>query len=276
MEKKNWYFEYIYKVWKTAVRISENVPDGAAGIPDQLCSGRFGGNRLVVDQAFVCGGGLPGRHQNRSPDAGSYFIVHWGVHSADRRLHAILPELYVIDDDDSGWKTRHVSGKTGCGAVSGDNAATGSVAACAGCGCGNRHDRDRLASGRTSRDGCLDRRLSLFPDLRCAFDLQPVFAAASFGVLDDGNERHRGSDGGGGDFNNMPQLIYGKWMQRIGTFLLPVFVITNFPGLFLMGELSAPMAVWGVAAPVVFFFDRTGGVESGSEELYVGEHVRSF
>jgi len=55
------------------------------------------------------------------------------------------------------------------------------------------------------------------------------------------------------DFNNMPQLIYGKWMQRIGTFLLPVFVITNFPGLFLMGELSAPMAVWGVAAPIVFF-----------------------
>ena len=51
----------------------------------------------------------------------------------------------------------------------------------------------------------------------------------------------------------MPQLIYGKWMQRIGTFLLPVFVITNFPGLFLMGELSAPMAVWGVAAPIVFF-----------------------
>ena len=52
MEKENWYFEYIYKVWKTAVRISENVPDGAAGIPDQLCSGRFGGNRLVVDQAL--------------------------------------------------------------------------------------------------------------------------------------------------------------------------------------------------------------------------------
>ena len=34
---------------------------------------------------------------------------------------------------------------------------------------------------------------------------------------------------------------------------LPVFVITNFPGLFLMGELSVPMAVWGVAAPIVFF-----------------------
>lgn len=56
------------------------------------------------------------------------------------------------------------------------------------------------------------------------------------------------------DFNNMPQLIYGKWMQRIGTFILPVFVITNFPGLFLMGQLSFGMMAWGVIAPVLFFF----------------------
>ncbi len=55
------------------------------------------------------------------------------------------------------------------------------------------------------------------------------------------------------DFNNMPQLIYGKWMQRIGTFLLPVFVITNFPGLFVMGELSPLLMAWGVAAPILFF-----------------------
>lgn len=55
------------------------------------------------------------------------------------------------------------------------------------------------------------------------------------------------------DFNNMPSAIYGKWMQRIGTFLLPVFVITNFPGLFLMGQLSVGMMIWGVAAPVLFF-----------------------
>ena len=55
------------------------------------------------------------------------------------------------------------------------------------------------------------------------------------------------------DFNNMPQLIYGKWMQRIGTFLLPVFVITNFPGLFVMGELSPFLMAWGVAAPILFF-----------------------
>lgn len=56
------------------------------------------------------------------------------------------------------------------------------------------------------------------------------------------------------DFNNMPQMVYGKWLQRIGTFVLPVFVVTNFPGLFLMGELTPCMAAWGVAAPILFFF----------------------
>lgn len=55
------------------------------------------------------------------------------------------------------------------------------------------------------------------------------------------------------DFNNMPQMIYGKWMQRIGTFILPIFVITNFPGLFLMRELSKGMMAWAVALPVLFF-----------------------
>lgn len=55
------------------------------------------------------------------------------------------------------------------------------------------------------------------------------------------------------DFNNMPQLIYNKWVQRIGTFVLPIFVVTNFPGLFLMGELSVGLMVWGVLAPVTFF-----------------------
>lgn len=55
------------------------------------------------------------------------------------------------------------------------------------------------------------------------------------------------------DFNNMPSLIYGKWFRRIGTYILPVFVITNFPGLFLMGELSPWACIWGAGAPVLFF-----------------------
>ena len=55
------------------------------------------------------------------------------------------------------------------------------------------------------------------------------------------------------DFNNMPSMIYGKWMRRVGTWLLPIFVITNFPGLFLMGELSLWSCIWGAAAPFLFF-----------------------
>ncbi len=55
------------------------------------------------------------------------------------------------------------------------------------------------------------------------------------------------------DFNNMPYMIYGKWIQRIGTFILPIFIITNFPGLFLMGNLHPAMFVWAIVAPVLFF-----------------------
>ena len=51
----------------------------------------------------------------------------------------------------------------------------------------------------------------------------------------------------------MPYMIYGKWIQRIGTFILPIFIITNFPGLFLMGNLPPVMFVWAIAAPVLFF-----------------------
>ena len=55
------------------------------------------------------------------------------------------------------------------------------------------------------------------------------------------------------DFNNMPSMIYGKRFRQIGTYILPVFVITNFPGLFLMGELSPFACIWGAGAPVLFF-----------------------
>lgn len=55
------------------------------------------------------------------------------------------------------------------------------------------------------------------------------------------------------DFNNMPSMMYGKWFRRIGTYILPVFVITNFPGLFLMGELSVWACEWGAGVPVLFF-----------------------
>ena len=48
------------------------------------------------------------------------------------------------------------------------------------------------------------------------------------------------------DFNNTPMNLYPKWVQRLGILLLPVFLITNFPTLYVMGALSPAMQVWGL------------------------------
>lgn len=56
------------------------------------------------------------------------------------------------------------------------------------------------------------------------------------------------------DFNNMPMGIYSNWIQRLGTFVLPVFVITNFPGLCALDRLDPWSFLWGLAAPILFFF----------------------
>lgn len=54
-------------------------------------------------------------------------------------------------------------------------------------------------------------------------------------------------------FNNMPMTIYNKTIRHIGIFLLPIFMVTNLPMLFVMNRLSAGLFIWGIAAPVVFF-----------------------
>ncbi|QJC51168.1 ABC transporter permease [Paenibacillus albicereus] len=51
------------------------------------------------------------------------------------------------------------------------------------------------------------------------------------------------------DANNMPFALYGKWIQRIGLFILPVFLITNFGPLYAMGKLQGPLLLWGLAGP---------------------------
>ncbi len=55
------------------------------------------------------------------------------------------------------------------------------------------------------------------------------------------------------DFGNMPGQLYGGWIQKLGTFVLPIFLITNYPILFIMGELEGYMYVWAVAAPILAF-----------------------
>ncbi|WP_459966676.1 ABC transporter permease [Paenibacillus sp. JCM 10914] len=40
------------------------------------------------------------------------------------------------------------------------------------------------------------------------------------------------------DANNFPMAIYPTWIRRIGTFVIPLFLITNFGPMFLLGQLD--------------------------------------
>ena len=55
------------------------------------------------------------------------------------------------------------------------------------------------------------------------------------------------------DFNNTPMNLYPHWVRRLGVFVLPVFVITNFPTLFAAGKLPPALTAWGLAVPVLAF-----------------------
>ena len=51
------------------------------------------------------------------------------------------------------------------------------------------------------------------------------------------------------DFNNMPMGIYGKAIQNIGVYLFPIFVISNFPAMYLLDRMTPIMLAWGVVIP---------------------------
>jgi len=53
------------------------------------------------------------------------------------------------------------------------------------------------------------------------------------------------------DFNSMPMDIYTQWMQQIGVFILPIFVITNFPPMFVLGKMPPIYLAWAVLIPVI-------------------------
>jgi len=54
------------------------------------------------------------------------------------------------------------------------------------------------------------------------------------------------------DFNNVPMIVYGKWGQAIGTYAIPIFLVTNYPALFARGRRTTLAFAWGLAAPVGF------------------------
>ena len=124
----------------------------------------------------------------------------------------------------AGWCGRgagSVSGQAGVPAISRHHAAAGCGPAAAGLRRRGDHDLPGMGEGRAAGDLRFRDGIFVLHGLRNPADLQPVFAAAPVVLLDRGHQGGGGNDLGDWDFNNMPQLIYGKWMQRIGTFLLP-------------------------------------------------------
>src|SRR5512133_450486 len=53
------------------------------------------------------------------------------------------------------------------------------------------------------------------------------------------------------DFNNMPMEIYNKWIKAVGVFLLPIFVISNFPPMFVLNKMPSIYLGWSVLVPII-------------------------
>jgi ABC-2 type transport system permease protein len=53
------------------------------------------------------------------------------------------------------------------------------------------------------------------------------------------------------DFNNMPMDIYNRWIKQVGVFILPIFVISNFPPMFLLNKMSPAYLSWSALLPLI-------------------------
>jgi ABC-2 type transport system permease protein len=52
------------------------------------------------------------------------------------------------------------------------------------------------------------------------------------------------------DFNNMPMDIYTTIIQQIGVFVLPIFVITNFPPMVALHKMPSAYQAWALILPI--------------------------
>ncbi len=65
------------------------------------------------------------------------------------------------------------------------------------------------------------------------------------------------------DFNNMPMDIYNNWIKQIGVFVLPIFVITNFPPMVVLHKMPPVYSAWAVLLPVVLLMIVRAGWTKG-------------
>jgi ABC-2 type transport system permease protein len=72
------------------------------------------------------------------------------------------------------------------------------------------------------------------------------------------------------DFNNVPMVVYGRTGRFVGTFLFPIFVVTNFPALFALDRMEPVLAAWGILAPFLFVYLSTLFWRSGIKHYASG------
>lgn len=53
------------------------------------------------------------------------------------------------------------------------------------------------------------------------------------------------------DINSVPMVVFNRFIQNIGVFVVPIFVVTNFPAIFLLQKMSPVFFIWGLAAPII-------------------------
>ncbi len=51
----------------------------------------------------------------------------------------------------------------------------------------------------------------------------------------------------------MPMSIYGKVVRVIGIYIVPVFVIANYPPMFILNKLSTVDIIWAIIAVTAAF-----------------------
>ncbi|MVO99829.1 ABC transporter permease [Paenibacillus sp. N10] len=55
------------------------------------------------------------------------------------------------------------------------------------------------------------------------------------------------------DANNFPMAIYPAWVRRIGTFVVPLFLVTNFGPMFVLGQLTWVHICLALAGSLLLF-----------------------
>jgi len=56
------------------------------------------------------------------------------------------------------------------------------------------------------------------------------------------------------ELNSVPLTVYNKWIQRIGLYVVPIFLVANLPVMFVLGKLSLYSAVLPILVLICLFF----------------------